>query len=154
MSQDLCTLHSYWSVEEAHLARVQLEAAGIRAFISDEQTLGMAWHLGNALQGAKLQVREEDVEQAEAILAEAGAGTEIEDAWQIETADGQAFDAGQLDDVEEDEPDAEDDGVFSLIELARQPVMWILLGPPVLCIAILIVVFVFAMLQPLLPTTP
>lgn len=119
MSQELRTLHSYWSLDEAHLARVQLESAGIRAFISNEQTLGMAWHLGNALQGAKLQVAEVDLERAAGILEEQ-IGPETESTWLDEAGDV-VCDTQQL---TQDE-DAEDEGVLANIESVSQPVIWL-----------------------------
>ena len=54
---------------EAHLAKGLLEANGLTAFLADELTVGVAWHLSNAVGGIKLQVPETDVERATGILA-------------------------------------------------------------------------------------
>lgn len=142
MSQELKTLHSYWSVEEAHLARVQLESAGIRAFISDEQMLGMAWHLGNAMQGAKLQVADDDLEQAAQVLEEL-ADEETETAWVEEAGDDVVFDTQQL---TADET-ADDDGVLTNIDSVRRPVIWVLLAPSLATIALAILGVAVALVQ-------
>jgi len=54
----------------ANLAKGRLAEAGIRVYLADEQTVGLAWHLTNAIGGIKLQVADEDVEQARAVLVE------------------------------------------------------------------------------------
>jgi Putative prokaryotic signal transducing protein len=64
----LVTIASFDTVPQAHLARNELESAGIRAVITDEETTGMLWHFANALGGAKVQVKDEDAERAVAIL--------------------------------------------------------------------------------------
>jgi Putative prokaryotic signal transducing protein len=66
----LVTIASFDTIPQAHLARNELESAGIRAVITDEETTGMLWHFANALGGAKVQVRDEDAERAVAILEE------------------------------------------------------------------------------------
>lgn len=66
----LVTIASFDTIPQAHLARNELESAGIRAVITDEETTGMFWHLANALGGAKVQVTDEDAERAVAILEE------------------------------------------------------------------------------------
>lgn len=122
MSQDLRTLNSYWSLEEAHLARVELEAGGVRAFVADATTLGMAWHLGGAIHGAKLQVAEDDVEEAMAILGQdSGPGD-------------------NLDTETEATVEPEYSGTLENIDSIRQPVIWLLLTP------VLIVALAFAIL--------
>lgn len=56
MASELVTVATFMTPAEAHLARNLLEAEGVVAFIADEESVGMFWHLGNALQGVKLQV--------------------------------------------------------------------------------------------------
>jgi hypothetical protein len=70
MPHRLITLATYWSSFEANLAKNDLESAGIRAFLADDKTVGMMWHLTNAVWGVKLQVEDCDAERALAILAE------------------------------------------------------------------------------------
>ena len=64
MSDKLVTVTSFGNVVEAEIARNALEAAGVRAFLEGEATVGNMWHLGNALGGVKLQVADADVPAA------------------------------------------------------------------------------------------
>jgi hypothetical protein len=68
MSDRLVTVATYTEPTSAHLAREQLEAAGVRCFLTDDQTTGMDWLLGNAIGWVKLQVAESDAQRAVAIL--------------------------------------------------------------------------------------
>lgn len=85
MAGKLVTVATFDMPTEAHLAKGLLEANGLEVFLADELTVGVAWHLSNAVGGIKLQVAENDVERATGILAaredrsiEAGAGlTEV-----------------------------------------------------------------------------
>lgn len=54
MSTDFVTVATTGTLTEASLIRNQLEAEGIRVFLSDEATVGMAWYLGNAIGGVKV----------------------------------------------------------------------------------------------------
>lgn len=65
---DLETLESYWSAEEAQLSKNLLESEGIPCFLAGEATSTMLWHLANATGGVRLQVRRCDLERAESIL--------------------------------------------------------------------------------------
>lgn len=66
----LVTLATFDTVAQAYIAKGELEAVGIRAFVTDEETVGMLWHAAAALGGVKVQVAEEDAERADALLAE------------------------------------------------------------------------------------
>ena len=107
MSDRLATVATFRSPVEANLARNRLEAAGIEAFLADEETVGMVWHLTNALGGIKLQVGDRDVEEALAILAESEA-LELPAAGQADEAlpptsgEKQPWELGR---VEVDEPE-------------------------------------------------
>jgi hypothetical protein len=68
MTKDFVTVATCQTAEEAHMLRNGLEAAGIRAFLSDELTTGMIWVLNNALGGVKVQVAAADVAAARAVL--------------------------------------------------------------------------------------
>ena len=50
-------------------SRRGVEAAGIRVYLADEQTIAMDWLLSNAIGGIKLQVAERDLERAREVLA-------------------------------------------------------------------------------------
>lgn len=76
MSDKLVTVATYWNSIEAGLARGRLEAAGIRSFLADDQMVGTAWYLGNAIGGIKLQVIDSEAEAALAALSENDADAE------------------------------------------------------------------------------
>lgn len=76
---DLVTITAYNSTPEAQLAKNLLESEGIPAFLTDDATADML-HLTSPFGEAKIQVAQENVERALAILhaaeqhhAEAGA---------------------------------------------------------------------------------
>lgn len=75
MSDELETIVTFWSPMEANLAKGQLEAAGIRSFLSGEEAAAMTWLLTNAMGGIKLQVAARDADRAHACLAEAELAT-------------------------------------------------------------------------------
>ena len=53
---------------EAELARIKLEANGIRCFLAGKNFISMYWLLSGADRGVKLQVRESDEQKALEIL--------------------------------------------------------------------------------------
>ena len=68
MAEKLITLVTFDMPFEAHLAKGLLEVNGVTSFLTDEFTVGVAWHLSNALGGIKLQVAETDAERAVNLL--------------------------------------------------------------------------------------
>lgn len=64
------TVGTFWNAVEAHVICARLEAAGIRAYLADEQTVNMDWLLANAVGGVKVQVAEVDAPRAQQVLAE------------------------------------------------------------------------------------
>jgi hypothetical protein len=93
MSQRLVTIASCSTPGETHVARNRLEAAGLKAFVGDEEIVGMYWLLSNAVGGVKLLVEEQDANAARAVLAGSS---------QDEPADSEAAGA-MASDPEEDE---------------------------------------------------
>jgi hypothetical protein len=77
MANELVTVYSSFSVEEAHVIKNRLEAEGIKAYLADEITTGFVWHLGNAIGGVKVQVAEPDAERAASILESTGERDEL-----------------------------------------------------------------------------
>ena len=65
----MVTIATFSKVEEAHLLRMRLEAGGIPAYLRDENTIQIDWLYSNALGGVRVQVAEEDVDAAKAVLA-------------------------------------------------------------------------------------
>ena len=88
MSGKLVTLGTFSTPTEANIVRNHLEADGIRAFLADEAIVGMAWHLGTAVGGVKLQVAEDDVERALAVIESHGAASIAEEEWQSDSLRG------------------------------------------------------------------
>lgn len=68
----LVTIKVFTFTHEAAILRSRLEYEGIYYFIPDELLLQVHPFYSNALGGVKLQVREEDVEDAIAIMKDAG----------------------------------------------------------------------------------
>lgn len=66
----LTTVASYGTATEADIARGALEAAGFQAFLADDWTIGTLWHIGNMCNGIKVQVSDEDAEQASKLIGE------------------------------------------------------------------------------------
>lgn len=106
MSKKLVTVATFGTPTEANLARNQLDAEGIRAFLADETTVGMAWHLGNAVGGIKLQVADDDAERALSILESNEKVPISEDDWQSDDiADTPDFDHNDEDEETESPSD-------------------------------------------------
>jgi DNA-directed RNA polymerase subunit RPC12/RpoP len=59
---------TYSKPEEAHLLRARLEAAGIPAFVRDENLVSMDWFYSNAIGGVRVEVQDEDEASAKEIL--------------------------------------------------------------------------------------
>ena len=70
MSSELITLQHFRDVPEALLAKGKLESAGITCVLADGNLVRMDWLLSNAIGGIRLQVHQEDVESARALLDE------------------------------------------------------------------------------------
>ena len=65
----MVTIATFSKVEEAHLLRMRLEDAGIPAYIRDENTIQIDWLYSNALGGVRVDVSDEDLDAAKAVLA-------------------------------------------------------------------------------------
>ncbi len=59
---------SYIKPEDAHLAASLLEGNGLTVSVRDSDTVGNYWMYSNAVGGVKLEVAEDEVEEAKAIL--------------------------------------------------------------------------------------
>lgn len=70
MAGGLVTIAQYRDLPEAGLAKSKLEASGIACFLDNEYTVGANWLYSNALGGVKLNVPDEDAEEAKAIIEE------------------------------------------------------------------------------------
>ncbi|MEX0586029.1 MAG: DUF2007 domain-containing protein [Pirellulales bacterium] len=68
MPTELVTVRRCINVNEAELAKMLLEAEGIRAYLADATFVSMDWLLGNAVGWIKVQVADNDADGALAIL--------------------------------------------------------------------------------------
>ena len=105
MADAWITLLRFSTVHEGEVARGLLEAAGIEAVVLDSAMMSVAWHLGPAIGGVRLQVRPED--RAAALEVLAGDEAEIGSSWEDEDARKAQFtviDGGRalLDEAEEE----------------------------------------------------
>jgi hypothetical protein len=64
------TVAAFTSPIEARIALGALASAGIDAELRDEATVGVAWHLSNALGGVRLQVKTSQLHAARDVLAQ------------------------------------------------------------------------------------
>lgn len=62
------TVARYETPEEAHLARIRLGFHGLESFLQDEYLVQLDWLYSNAVGGVRLQVGDENVNEALAIL--------------------------------------------------------------------------------------
>ena len=68
------------NVGEAEIAASALDAAGIECHLADENVVGVAWNMSQAVGGVKLLVRDEDLERAQEVLNQAsGLGPQAPD---------------------------------------------------------------------------
>ena len=70
MAERLLTVATFPDSVTANLAKNRLESAGVKCALANQETVGMAWHLGNAFGGIQLQVLESDADDATAILGD------------------------------------------------------------------------------------
>lgn len=87
MSNELVTIATLNTPIEASLVRNQLDAEGVQVFLTDAEAVGMAWYLGTAIGGIKVQVAESDVERAFEILDEHDPVTITEEDWRTGESD-------------------------------------------------------------------
>ena len=64
------TVGQYTDLPEALISRAVLEEAGIRSFLSDENTVSNSWGFSNAMGGIRLQVAAEDEKAAREVLSQ------------------------------------------------------------------------------------
>lgn len=71
--RDLVTVRTFWNLVEAELAKGLLDAAGIEAFLFDDNMVRLDWFNANALGGVKLRVDPDNAAEANRVLEEAAA---------------------------------------------------------------------------------
>lgn len=75
---DLVTIARFENAVEAHEARIELEAHGIDSLVADQTAADQAFPGLINLGGARLQVRQSDVDEALRILRDTPAGDDLE----------------------------------------------------------------------------
>lgn len=68
MSDRLVTVATFENTTQAQVAKIALEAEGIKAVLGDEMTVDLFWNLSNAIGGVKVQVLSSDADRAMEIL--------------------------------------------------------------------------------------
>ena len=68
MPEELVTIAKFFSLGEAKLAQGKLSSEGISAFLCDEHTHAINWHMGAAFGGIRLQVPDSQVIRALEVL--------------------------------------------------------------------------------------
>jgi hypothetical protein len=68
----LVTIRTFRDVPEAYLAKSILDSAEIESFLFDANIVWTDWFWSNAVGGVKLRVREEDADEAVALLDQGG----------------------------------------------------------------------------------
>jgi XTP/dITP diphosphohydrolase len=66
----LVTIRRFRDLPAAHIALGKLESAGITCELADDEMVRMDWFYSNMVGGVRLQVAEDEVEDAEKVLAE------------------------------------------------------------------------------------
>lgn len=72
--RDLVEIRRFWNLLEGQLAKGLLEAAGIEAFLFDDNMLRLDWFNANAIGGVKLRVDAQNVEAANRVFEENATG--------------------------------------------------------------------------------
>ena len=75
----LVTIATFSYPTEAYITKSKLDAFGIWSFVADDYTVMMNWLFSNAIGGVKLQVKENDAEQARKIITSNTSVSKIED---------------------------------------------------------------------------
>ena len=132
MSGEFSTVGSFWSVEEAQLARIQLEMEGVHAHLDDEWFVRMAWIDANAINGVKLRVKSADGDRAREILRSESKPEQADGQLQtqsiVETNPNEVVDSLN---PEDDRAQLETTrGVLAAMRFIKAPVIWILYLAP------------------------
>jgi hypothetical protein len=70
MPEELVTLWRYRDLPEALVAKSKLDSDAVGCALADTEIVRLNWYLSNAVGGVRLQVSDEDVEHAMALLSE------------------------------------------------------------------------------------
>jgi hypothetical protein len=131
---ELVTVAMFGSVGEAEVARMTLEADGVKCYLADAETVNMMWFASNAVGGVKLQVAAEDAPRAQRLLAQhrpRDRGRNVDD-YGLEKPQRGSPDTGEADEAD-DEPVQAGVSADVLVSRAwRAAIIGLVLCPPVL----------------------
>ncbi len=77
MAEDVIEIGSFATEAEAALVRGVLDVEGIPARLGETATAGWLWHLGPAMRGVQVLVKQKDAKQAWEIIAPSIAPTDV-----------------------------------------------------------------------------
>ena len=148
MSEEFSTVDSFWSVEEAQLARIQLEMEGVHAHLDDEYFVRMAWIDANAISGVKLRVKSADGDRAREILRSESQPELTDEIFCtqsiLETDPNRVVDSLNPDD---DDTQVETTrGILAAMRFIKAPVIWVLYLAPQALWVLLFLSYVFSRL--------
>jgi hypothetical protein len=112
MPDELITVGVYETPVQAAMARNFLETEGVPAYLADDATVGMAWHLTGAVGGVKLRVAREDAERALRLLEDLAMQRDDKAVF----FSGDPADELEFDEKEEDDEDEEHESALSLAD--------------------------------------
>jgi len=125
MAEGFVRLRSYWSPDEANLAKMHLESHGISVELDNASFVATSWIDANAVGGVKLLVKKADVDQAERILIQRH-GDDSD-----ETTEGDDNPSNWPTEDNFDEDGSEDARVLTGFRSLKRPLIWFfLIGPP------------------------
>jgi hypothetical protein len=104
MPDELTTVATFETPLQAAIARNYLESEGVTAFLADDETVSMAWHLTNAIGGVKLRVATDQAEKAIQLLDRLEQDRAAKDAGGDEAVDEAGEEDFQGLDEEDEEP--------------------------------------------------
>ncbi len=76
-ASELVVARAFSHIHEANLAWSALDAAGVAARVTDDNTVAADWLLSNAIGGVKLLIRAEDLTKASEILASTASVSDV-----------------------------------------------------------------------------
>ncbi|MFO0014509.1 MAG: DUF2007 domain-containing protein [Planctomycetota bacterium] len=145
---ELVCVNTYVTPEEAHVAKLALEAEEIPCYVTDSAAAGLFWYMSDALGGVKLLVAADDVARAKEVLDDAATpGTDrVGDAWKNAAA------AGEVEEPQgEDEETPLNDREESAQRAVKGAVLGLLFFPLQFYVLYLLLFKVFASELPLSP---
>ena len=153
MAGSFVKLDSYWSLDEATLAKMHLESEGIYVALEGANLVAATWGDANAIGGVKLFVKEADAERARELLDTKCNSEDLEQAidseWAADTDAGHSN--WQTDDLRQgDQDDERSSGSKTIndVRTMKRPIAMLLLAPIFFAFVLpLLMMFLFSILR-------